>query len=142
MPNAIQGLLENRRDAGLLLLRIFSGYLMVVNHGYGKITQGPERWEGLGGAMERLGIDFFPIFWGFMASFSESICAVLLIVGLFTLPASFLLSVTMFVAAYGHVVTGKGSPELAFVYGAIFMTIMFIGPGRYSLDRKFFPHLT
>ena len=142
MMDVLQRIMKDRVNVGLLLLRLFSGYLMVVNHGYGKITQGPERWERLGGAMERLGIDFFPTFWGFMASFSESICAVLLIVGLFTLPASFLLSVTMFMAAYGHVVTGKGSPELAFVYGAIFLALMIMGPGKYILDRKFFPHLT
>ncbi len=140
MSNAIKNLLENRSDVGLLVLRLFSGYLMVVNHGYGKITQGPERWEKLGGAMERFGIDFFPTFWGFMASFSESVCAVFLIFGLFTLPASFLLSVTMFVAAYGHVFDGENA-EKAFIFGAIFLALMIMGPGKYSLDRKLFPHL-
>ena len=141
MPNSIQDLLKNRHDSGLLLLRLFSGYLMVVNHGYGKITDGPERWERLGGAMEQFGIDFLPTFWGFMASFSESVCAVLLIFGMFTLPASFLLSVTMFVAAYGHVLDGENA-EKAFIFGAIFLAVMIMGPGKYSLDRKLFPHLT
>ena len=141
MSNSIQGLLENRHDAGLLLLRLFSGYLMIVNHGYGKITAGPDRWERIGGAMEQFGIDFLPVFWGFMASFSESVCAVLLIFGLFTLPASFLLSVTMFVAAYGHVLDGENA-EKAFIFGAIYLAVMIMGPGKYSLDRKLFPHLT
>jgi len=141
MSNSIQGLLENRHDAGLLLLRLFSGYLMIVNHGYRKITGGPERWERIGGAMEQFGIDFLPTFWGFMASFSESVCAFLLIFGLFTLPASFLLSVTMFVAAYGHVLDGENA-EKAFIFGAIYLAVMIMGPGKYSLDRKLFPHLT
>ena len=141
MSNSIQGLLENRHDAGLLLLRLFSGYLMIVNHGYRKITGGPERWERIGGAMEQFGIDFLPTFWGIMASFSESVCAFLLIFGLFTLPASFLLSVTMFVAAYGHVLDGENA-EKAFIFGAIYLAVMIMGPGKHSLDRKLFPHLT
>lgn len=142
MSRFLEKMTENRTDAGMLLLRVFSGYLILVNHGYAKITAGPERWEKLGGAMARFGIDFFPTFWGFMASFSESFCGLFLILGLFTLPASFLLSCTMFVAAYGHVVTGKGSPESAFIFGAMFLTMLIVGPGKYSLDRKFFPHLS
>ena len=91
--------------------------------------------------MESFGIDFFPTFWGFMASFAESFCGLLLVLGIFTIPASFLLSVTMFVAAYGHVIDGENA-EKAFVFGAIFLAVMIMGPGKYSLDRKFFPHLT
>ena len=142
MMDIFQGIVKDRINVGLLLLRVFSGYLILVNHGFGKITAGPSRWEKLGGAMESFGIDFFPTFWGFMASFSESFCGLFLVLGIFTIPASFLLSVTMFMAAYGHVVTGKGSPELAFVYGAMFLAVMIMGPGKYSLDRKFFPHLS
>ena len=80
-------------------------------------------------------------FWGFMASFAESFCGLFLVLGIFTIPASFLLSVTMFVAAYGHVIDGENA-EKAFVFGAIFLAVMIMGPGKYSLDRKFFPHLT
>ena len=141
MMDILQGIMKDRVNVGLLLLRVFSGYLILVNHGFGKITAGPSRWEKLGGAMERLGIDFFPTFWGFMASFSESFCGLFLVLGIFTIPASFLLSVTMFVAAYGHVIDGENA-EKAFVFGAIFLAVMIMGPGKYSLDRKFFPHLS
>jgi len=141
MSDILNNITRNRQDFGLFLLRVFSGYLMIVNHGYGKITAGPGRWEKLGGAMESFGIDFFPTFWGFMASFAESFCGLFLILGIFTIPASFLLSVTMFVAAYGHVIDGENA-EKAFIFGAIFLAVMIIGPGKYSLDRKFFPHLT
>ena len=141
MMDIFQGIVKDRINVGLLLLRVFSGYLILVNHGFGKITAGPSRWEKLGGAMESFGIDFFPTFWGFMASFSESFCGLFLVLGIFTIPASFLLSVTMFVAAYGHVIDGENA-EKAFVFGAIFLAVMIMGPGKYSLDRKFFPHLT
>ena len=45
----------------------------------------------------------------------------------------------MFVAAYGHVIDGENA-EKAFLFGAIFLSIMLTGSGRYSLDAKFFPH--
>ncbi len=138
MLSSIEVLYKNRLDFGLLLLRSVSGYMILVNHGYSKITAGAEKWERLGGAMTRLGIDFFPTFWGFMAAFSESFCGMFLILGLFTIPASFLLSVTMFVAAYGHLVTGRGSPEMALIYGTVYLTLLVIGPGRFSLDWKLF----
>ena len=141
MMDIFQGIVKDRINVGLLLLRVFSGYLILVNHGFGKITAGPSRWEKLGGAMESFGIDFFPTFWGFMASFSESFCGLFLVLGIFTIPASFLLSVTMFVAAYGHVIDGENA-EKAFVFGAMFLAVMIMGPGKYSLDRKFFPHLS
>ncbi len=139
MINQIKNFLENKFDSGILLLRLFSGYLMIINHGYGKIMGGPEKWEKIGGAMELFGIYIFPTFWGFMASFSESVCAFLLIFGLFTVPSTFFLSITMFVAAYGHVIDGENA-EKAFLFGAIFLSIMLTGSGRYSLDAKFFPH--
>ena len=141
MMDILHGIMKDRINVGLLLLRVFSGYLILVNHGFGKITAGPSRWEKLGGAMESFGIDFFPTFWGFMASFSESFCGLFLVLGIFTIPASFLLSVTMFVAASGHVIDGENA-EKAFVFGAMFLAVMIMGPGKYSLDRKFFPHLT
>ena len=34
-------------DVGLLILRIFTGYLMFTYHGLSKIVAGPERWEVL-----------------------------------------------------------------------------------------------
>ena len=141
MMDIFQGIVKDRINVGLLLLRVFSGYLILVNHGFGKITAGPSRWEKLGGAMESFGIDFFPTFWGFMASFAEAFCGLFLVLGIFTIPASFLLSVTMFVAAYGHVIDGENA-EKAFVFGAMFLAVMIMGPGKYSLDRKFFPHLS
>ena len=64
MFTMLQSMLLNRFESGILLLRLFSGYLMIVNHGYGKITAGPALWEKLGGAMEPFGIYFFsPFIW-------------------------------------------------------------------------------
>ena len=55
-------------DIGLLIARIGMGIGFLYYHGWDKIMGGPERWEGLGGAMSRFGIDFLPVFWGFMSA--------------------------------------------------------------------------
>ena len=101
----------------------------------------PEKWVKLGNAFSKYfgGIlDFANPVFGFTAAFSESICAVLVLVGLFTRPAATLVAATMFVAAFHHITT-TGSPESAFVYFSIFATIVATGPGKYSIDQMFFP---
>jgi putative oxidoreductase len=125
------------RDLGLLLLRAFFGLYMAFGHGLGKITGGPERWAGLGGTMEIFGLGFAPTFWGFMAAFAEFICALLVVVGFATRPAALLLVLNMSVAATAHI-TGAidGGPEMALLYGAVFLSLLFVGPGKYSVDEQ------
>ena len=72
-------------QVGLLILRILPGYFLLANHGWGKITH-PEKWDGLGSAVTKyVGvIDFLNPMFGFLGAFSESICAGLVLIGLFT----------------------------------------------------------
>jgi putative oxidoreductase len=123
---------------GLLVLRILPGYLLAKNHGWGKITH-PEKWEWLGSTVTKYfggALDFASPAIGFVAAFSESICAVLVLVGLFTQPAAVLVGGTMFMAAMHHITT-TGSPESALIYLAIFVAIALAGPGKYSIDKMF-----
>ena len=125
-------------DVGLLILRIFTGYLMVAYHGFSKITAGPERWEGLGNALTNLlGIDSLHVFFGFLASLSESFGSLLIALGFFTRISSFFLFFTMTIATLKKLFT-SGSFELAFVYGIICFVLIFTGSGKYSLDYYFF----
>ncbi len=128
--------LEKYRDVGLLILRVGFGLYMLVGHGIGKITAGPERWTELGGTMELFGLGFAPVFWGFMAAFAESVCALLVAAGLFTRVAALLLIGNMTVAASMHIITGNGSPEMAILYGLVWLAFLLIGPGPYSLDAR------
>jgi putative oxidoreductase len=125
------------RDAGLLVLRVGLGISYIL-HGAPKIMGGPAKWEKLGGAMESLGISFAPEFWGFMASASEFFGALLLISGFFFREACFFLLITMFVAATNHLVQGDGFrvASHAIENGIVFLSLMFIGAGRYSVDEK------
>ena len=126
---------------GLLLLRIIGGSMMVYNHGWGKITAGPEKWNRLGHALtDIIGFEFLSTFFGFMAAFSESVCALLIVIGLFTFPASILLLFTMTVASINHIID-REIPELAIIYFAVTLALILIGPGKLSLDHKYFSKL-
>lgn len=129
---------------GIFLLRVLTGAYMAFGHGFGKITAGPDEWTKLGGAMSVLGITFLPVVWGFLAAFSEFVCSLLVALGLFTRTASFLLLGTMGVAALTHILggdgwVGHGSAELALGYAIVFLALIFLGGGKYSIDASISP---
>lgn len=134
---AILDKLGKYRDTGLLLLRIGIGILFIV-HGFPKLAGGPSGWTGLGGSMKVIGINFLPIFWGFMAAATETFGGFLLIVGLFFRPACILLVFTMIIASLVHFAKGDGlqGASHAIEMGIVFFSLIFIGPGRYSVDKK------
>lgn len=111
---------------------------MMILHGWPKLAGGTKRWEALGAAMQHLGIEFFPAFWGFAAAASETLGGVLLILGFFFRPAAGLLFCTMVVATTMRYKLGGGEfLEWAWPaeMGILFLSLILIGPGRYSLDR-------
>lgn len=129
-------------DLGLLIVRLGIGLSMLIFHGYGKIKGGPELWAKIGGNISHLGIEFIPVFWGFMAAFSEFFCSILIILGLFFRFGTVLLALTMLVAVTYHLNLPAGSDaagwsgashalELMTVYLALFFT----GPGKYKIIK-------
>ena len=134
---AILDNLGKYRNTGLLLLRIGLGIMSII-HGFPKLAGGPDGWTGLGGSMKVIGINFLPIFWGFMAAVSETFGGFFLIVGLFFRPALILLIFTMIIAALVHFGKGDGlqGASHAIELGIVFFGLIFIGPGKYSVDKK------
>ncbi len=128
--------LNKYKDFGLLILRIGMGGMFIF-HGAPKMFGGPEIWERIGASMASVGIEFVPVFWGFMASFSEFIGGICIILGLFFRPACILLTITMTIAASGHLSRGDGLRGAAHAIedGIVFLSLIFIGPGKYSLDE-------
>ena len=128
--------LSKYSDIALLFLRVGLG-IMFILHGLPKMTGGVEVWTKLGGAMSAVGISFFPAFWGFMAAITEVFGGFLLILGLLTRPACILLAFTMLIAALMHLQAGdgfKGSAH-AIELCIVFITMIFLGPGRISIDK-------
>lgn len=123
------------RNAALLVVRIGLG-LSFVLHGYPKMFGGPEYWERLGGAMQTIGVDFLPTFWGFMAAFAEFGGGILMILGFYFRPAMVLLTVTMGIAVLTHLERGDGFKDYshALELGVVFLCLLFVGPGRLSID--------
>ena len=129
--------LDKHRDSGLLILRVGIGIMFMI-HGFPKLSGGPEKWAKLGGAVSALGINVSPTFMGFMAAISEFGGGLLLVLGLFTRPACFFLLSTMVVATLMHVKSGHAFVKYshAFESAILFFSLLFIGPGKISLDEK------
>lgn len=134
---AIFDTLGKYRNTGLLILRVGLGAMMMV-HGLPKIMGGPEMWTGLGGSMKVIGISFLPTFWGLMAALAEGMGGFLLLLGLFFRPVNMLLAFTMLIAALVHFGKGEGimGASHAIEVGIVFFSLIFIGPGKYSVDGK------
>jgi putative oxidoreductase len=124
------------KDLGLLLMRAGLGICFGL-HGYPKLAGGQALWANLGGAMGSLGIGFGHTLWGLAAALTEFVGGMLLILGFYFRPATLLLAVTMGIALNMHLTRGDAfatyshALELMFV----FIGLLFVGPGRLSLDR-------
>jgi putative oxidoreductase len=122
---------ENALAFALLVLRIGAGSLMLMKHGLDKLMHFSQK---AGGFADPFGIGSTASL--SLAVFAEFFCAVFIILGLFTrlatIPLIINMSVALFVAHQGDFF-GKG--ELAGLFLIVFITLLFTGPGKVSLDR-------
>jgi putative oxidoreductase len=140
------------RDAtastGLLILRISMGLLMLLGHGLGKLQGYSTLLNGMWKS---------PDFWPFnslapqislaAAIVAEFGASILLILGLMTRPAAFLLGFTMVVAAFfahgqgawfmaaGH---PAGAKEPALLYLTAYIVLIVTGAGSWSMDSSLY----
>ena len=123
-------------NLALLVLRVWLGATILLNHGWAKLTG----FSGMSGSFP----DPFGV--GHTASlamvvFSEVIAAALLAIGLVTRFAALVLAINMLVAfLYAHkaALSGEHSGELAFIYLAGYIALMVAGGGTFSLDNLIF----
>ncbi|HWB47209.1 MAG TPA: DoxX family protein [Hyphomicrobiaceae bacterium] len=113
----------------LSILRIMSG-LLVLEHGTAKYLSYP---------MGRMN-SASPLTMSGAAGLIELVCGVLVVIGLFTRPAAFLLSGMMAVAYfYAHAVRGffpmLNGGELAVLYCFVFLYLSAAGGGQWSIDQ-------
>ena len=126
------------RDWGLLFLRVALGAFYLYVHGWHKLAGGVHQWREIGSAVRYVGIHFAPVFWGLMAALSETLGCVLVILGFLFRPACLLLFITLVVASAMHLRKGQGweAASHAIELAILFFSLLFIGPGKYSLDRN------
>lgn len=121
------------RDIGLLILRLVFGLVLIYGHGFEKLAvifSGQEIQF-----MDPIGIGANTSF--YMAAFAEGVCAILLILGLFSRITTLILSVNFLVIFIFHAfMLGDGFAilELRFFYLFTFIALTFTGPGKLSLD--------
>ncbi len=127
---------------GLFFLRASVGLMMLIGHGIPKIEKFSQMAQP-GGFYEP---DFFPF--NFMSAqitviaviCAEVVAASMLVLGLLTRPAAFVLGFAMTVAAFGRhaadpwFAAGGPAKELALMYLIASVAILLTGAGRWSAD--------
>jgi putative oxidoreductase len=114
----------------MLLLRLTTGILM-MHHGYGKLINFTQ--------MKGQFINFLGM--GQTASlaltvFAEFFCALFIIIGLFTRLATIPLIIVMCVALFqAHNADFFGAGQVAALYLGAFLVLLFVGPGKVSVDN-------
>jgi len=119
-------------DFAALLLRLAAGSFMIYGHGAGKFSK----------FFSDEAIEFIDPF-GISATatlglviFAEVVCSVLIMLGLMTRWALVPLMFTMIFAAFiVHSNDGFGKQEMPLLYLLIYLVLMLLGPGKFSLDR-------
>ena len=135
------GTRDHTASFGIFLFRVMIGLMMLVGHGIPKI-------EKFATLKEKFYIpDFFPF--AYMSSaVSLSACiaaevgaAALIILGLATRPAAFILGFTMVVAAFGTHGGADwfgGGKEMAILYLISMIGIILTGAGSISIDSRLY----
>jgi putative oxidoreductase len=140
-------------DLGLLVLRL-AGIGLALAHGWPKVArfvagEGGQFFQGV----ERMGFPY-PVAFGWAAAIAELVGGFFIALGLLTRVASFFAAFTMATAAFlrhhiaqqtlvffglmeipEDVLESYGDPERAAIYLLIFVALIFLGGGRFSLDR-------
>lgn len=113
------------------VLRVGAGTLMLVSHGLDKLMHFADK---AGKFADPFGIGSTTSL--SLTVFAEFFCAAFIILGLFTRLAAVPLVIAMSVALfYAHKGQFFGVGEKAAIYLVAFLAILFIGPGKASLDR-------
>ena len=119
---------------GLLVIRAWFGLLLAFGHGLGKFGD-------LSVFTSKVADKGIPLagLLGPAAAASELVGGLLLALGLLTRPAALFVMVTMLVAVVViHANDPFSKKELALAYGMAALAVLIAGPGKFSLDARWF----
>lgn len=118
-------------DVAVLLLRIGASAL-IMTHGFPKVMRIIEGDFSFG---DPLGIGPAPSL--FLVAFAEFVCAIFVLLGLWTRAALIPLIITMAVACFvAHAGDPFSDKELSLFFLINFVVLFLTGPGKYSFDKK------
>lgn len=122
------------RESGLLIARAGLGIVLLL-HGLRKLLPGPTLWEKLAIGT---GIHVYPVLFGFAAALALAAGGIFLVLGFCFRFACIVLLVTLVAAMRYQTRTVASFDDLSHAAAAacIFLGLLFVGPGKYSLDRK------
>ena len=127
-----------RIDWTLFLIRAVPALLLLVFHGWGKLSgavgyllQGQE-WNFVGG-VAKMGFPF-PAVFAVCAALAESVAAFTLGLGFLTRFSAAIVSFNMLVAMYYHIST-RTAFDSAAMYLLCAAVFLFVPPGRFSVDH-------
>ena len=120
---------EGAFNTGILIFRLAVGILL-MHHGYDKLVHYSK--------YESQFINFMgmsPSVSLYLTIFAEFFCSLFVVIGLFTRLASVAIVINMSVAVFkAHNFEVFGAGEMATLFLAAFLLILFVGPGKISVD--------
>jgi putative oxidoreductase len=117
-------------DLGLLVLRVGVGLSLAFAHGLGKLPPS----AGFIETTAEMGFPL-PTLFAWAAALSEFAGGLLVVIGLATRPAAFFAGFTMATAFFiRHGGDAFGSREKPFLFLVVFVALVVMGAGRYSVD--------
>lgn len=121
---------ETRLGLGLLFLRAFGAFALLRTHGWPKVMD----MEGtMAHIPDPMGLgQTFSVYY---AIFANVFCAILIMLGLFTRWASFaIISITLSGLFIVHVTDPAKVQDTPLIYSIVFVSLIILGSGKYSLD--------
>ena len=129
--------LSKYRETGLLLFRVSIGLVFILLL-VPILWSGHESWEHFGSAMRNLDVYGHYEFWGFTGAILGCAGGILMILGLFfRVGVLFTLAVTA--VHLLSVIHNRGDFYVrlpAFEMSILLLSLLFIGPGKYSVDKN------
>jgi putative oxidoreductase len=136
-PMAVLQFLSKYRETGLLLFRASIGLVFIILIAP-ILWSGQESWEHFGFAMRYLDFHSHYEFWGFIGAILGCAGGILMILGLFfRVGVLFVLAVTAVHSVVVFHTRGDFFVRLpAFEMSILLLSLLFIGPGKYSVDKN------
>ena len=120
-------------DLALLILRLWAGISLFGKHGIEKFTNFSQMQQHFPNPLH-VGVTVSLIF----ALISDGICSLLVMLGIATRLAALFIVINLLVVfiTMHHFSFGQDHAELVYVYLGCYLTIMFAGAGKYSVDSR------